>query len=1651
MKKILVFVLLLAAVDVFAQKLTEFPADPSEFVSALRSAAESGKKEKIITAANDFGALIEAGTLSGDQLAKVQSLFNLMLEKRYRMSPHIGDYMSSLNAMSAKGLIAKFDEWHDIVVQLVEGNPRGNFNKYGHFLDFSNNYFGESKIYAKQTKSYVVEAKDFSMKQSEEGIRVSFSECDLLGRTAKDSLIIRQTAGEYDPLEFAWKGKGGKIDWSRNGLDPLDVYCELGTYDFSMKTGEYQSEGALFYYKSLFDNAIKGSLTDKFSAPSGGVYRYPQFTSDDMSIKMDKMIEQVVFTGGFEIRGLKILAVGNPAKPAKMSFYNLDNKLMLNGYSSTISIDDMKEVNSSRTRASLYFDQDSLYHPNLNLYFDGETKKLRLVRGEKGSAQASFIDSYHQIEMDVDGFYWDLNQPVVDFKQLSKGTLRPVRVESANYYNEDVVTKYLITSNYNPIQKLAAWYESTLESDVAAEDFARYIKPTYTIESIRTVIVDLVQDGFILYDPETNVITILPKAINYTNSKQGIVDYDNIRLISLTKKENAQLDLENNDLLVTGVEKVLLSDSQNVVFFPNGRMLRIQKNRNMQVDGALSAGMIDFHGRDLFFNYDEFSVALDSARTMQLYSPPIDPKERFESGGKVLPLRTLIEDITGKLYIDRPDNKSGLTDNPNYPIMDATGNSFIYYDAKSLHNGAYGREDFYFRLEPFKLEMVDKLEPEQFVFPGVMHYGNIFPDLPQTSTLQEDYTLGFDDELTGDNTPIYGGLGVFNGSVDLSIAKGLRGNGLIDFITAKIYSQDYFFFPDSTVTVTDSIYIAEGKQGGASFPEVRNGAIRATWLPYSDSLLLDMRESEFAMFKDKVKFKGDLLLASTGLLGDGVSFFDEAEVSSEKFLFESQYYRADTANFQIRSGKELAIRATDVEAGVSVSGKKAEFMVHNDTTKVLLPLSKFSSNSGKIFWDGNEKMVTLKAHEEGGLQTFVSTKKSQKGLSFDAEVAKVDCNDGSIGIEGLSMIFVGDSGIIPEGNVLSIESDAKISRLENATIVTDIETKQHTITEASVDIKSSQDFFATGNYNYTSEVLGTQMIPMDSIYVRDLVQDAKTRAANLKAKQQADKAAAKAAKEEKKKKSKEEKMTAKELLEREAAKEQERLNTEGETAVGEQMMEDAEQESESSTEEKEEKQKKGKGKKGKKDKKGEEEPAEAEDSSEEAEEPEEAIAGEEASEEEGDDKKRRRGRKDKSENATFEAYTYGAGTLPEDAPLRLDESLNFKGKVRLDSKDPQLTFKGYAKVDLQNGRIDPDWFSFEDDIDPNKIKIVIDNPLNEKKDSLQVAISYDPEEMEMTTYFLNPRPDNEVIQIFETSGQLDYRGDDKSYHVGDSDKLNGESYTGNVMSVYDSEKLITAEGSMTLGRDWGMLDLQSAGTMRHNLANNRYYLDDMCLTFDFMFDDKIFEKIAEEIKNLAVEGEDLDFTEAGFLPAVVEVVGKKDAQKLGDKIKNEGYYSKPKNFEPRIALSHLDMVWDTLNQSFRSQGKFGLLSIGETSIGTEIDGFIEFGARESGDFFHLYLELENVETSGKEWYYFYYKNNTDIKTKAKNGILHFISSNVFANEDIAKLNPKKRIKIEGKDAARTFEYTVASMFKKTNFVSRMLEERDAEQREQRGE
>jgi len=102
----------------------------------------------------------------------------------------------------------------------------------------------------------------------------------------------------------------------------------------------------------------------------------------------------------------------------------------------------------------------------------------------------------------------------------------------------------------------------------------------------------------------------------------------------------------------------------------------MKRNRSFQFDGVVDAGLFRFTGHNFFFQYDSFKIALQDIDSLQLSIPS---GRRNEYGEQILTrIDNAIENMTGELLIDHPDNKSGLEQFPEYPTFTSRENSFIF-------------------------------------------------------------------------------------------------------------------------------------------------------------------------------------------------------------------------------------------------------------------------------------------------------------------------------------------------------------------------------------------------------------------------------------------------------------------------------------------------------------------------------------------------------------------------------------------------------------------------------------------------------------------------------------------------------------------------------------------------------------------------------------------------------------------------------------------------------------------------------------------------------------------------------------------------------------------------------------------------------------
>ncbi len=180
-------------------------------------------------------------------------------------------------------------------------------------------------------------------------------------------------------------------------------------------------------------------------------------------------------------------------------------------------------------------------------------------------------------------------------------------------------------------------------------------------------------------------------------------DYDILKIISETKApvDNAILDLKNYGLTVNGVAGVLLSDSQKVAIYPYNRQLVIGKNRNISFDGVVEAGLFTVFGHNFNFSYDTFNIRLQKIDSIKI---SVETGKKDKLGNQIIEnVNNLIQLGTAELYIDNPNNKSGLKSLKQYPIINATTYSYIFYDKIPGLENVYNKKDFYFRDRSFHL------------------------------------------------------------------------------------------------------------------------------------------------------------------------------------------------------------------------------------------------------------------------------------------------------------------------------------------------------------------------------------------------------------------------------------------------------------------------------------------------------------------------------------------------------------------------------------------------------------------------------------------------------------------------------------------------------------------------------------------------------------------------------------------------------------------------------------------------------------------------------------------------------------------------------------------------------------------------------------
>jgi len=1091
-----VILLMIIFNPVKGQVRTTFSADPANFTRELTAYMGPNLNVEQTTLMNSFVAAWDSTFLNLEEKSKIINLSNHMVSKRMRPVPHFTDFIGTLMAFINYDVKDEYlDKWIEGATTLIS-QPSVQLSRISLFIRSAGLLITDGILYQSPTVTWKITGDRYSF-ETDTVFRIDIQETDLVCFSQSDSTIIFKTSGSYLPDRMTWLGSGGKVTWEKAGYNPNEVYAQLGDYSILLTSASFDADSVLFHHNVYFDTPVKGSLSDRAARINNSdAAAFPKFETYQKKFFLKDIYQDIDFEGGLAFEGAMVKGTGDNFTPSVLNMYRNDTLYVK--VKAISFIFDKETIKSQSTSFALYLGKDSIYHSDIAFTYNVSGREVNTFRSRFPTSRSPYFSSYHKMDMYFEYLTWKMDDPRITLSRARGASMGQAFFESVSFFNQNEFSRLMALDDNHPLDMVSKfadyWYSETFPID----EFARWLNKSP--EYATALCIELANSGFLFFDRSNDEVTIKQKLYDYINSFAKKQDYDVMSIISETQApvDNAVLDLRNNEMKINGVPRIFLSDSQKVAIYPYNKLITLKKNRSFSFDGIVQAGMITVFGHDFTFSYDTFKVNLVNVDSIML-AVETDVRDEY---GAILARRVedLIQMTNAELLIDAPDNKSGLKSLDQYPIFTSTAESYIFYDRIAGLEGVYPRSDFYFKLEPFTFENTDRLTEGSLNLMGEFKGGKIIPLMKHTLTLQNDKSLGFLYETDPEGLPIYDSLGVIFNTITMS-NEGLKANGVLNHLTATVYSEEFRLFPDSVYAAAESIRIAPS----TLYPEVESDMGDIRWYPWADRFKVDQSGKEkFRMFGNGTSLDGNIVLTSSGLSGEGDIDLADSRIVSDSFEFGQQSIQADTAEYNLKSvsGDGYAFIAEDANTFIDFENQVSRFNLNTDSSVVKFPEVDYICTMTDFEYDMSTRLLSMfqRGKESSTLMppsellrqdlenlekpTFYSTSMMNDTISFTAYRGQYLVDQEKVIAENVNYIRIADALIQPDSGIVGINKGARFDPLGRSVLAIN---NNHIIHDASVNIISSKRYTASGIYDFTDVTGQVQQIKFEEIVVDSMM------------------------------------------------------------------------------------------------------------------------------------------------------------------------------------------------------------------------------------------------------------------------------------------------------------------------------------------------------------------------------------------------------------------------------------------------------------------------------------------------------------------------------------------------------------------------------------
>lgn len=1061
--KICCLVCLLLPLSAFSQDGKQLKEELDRLFASVRPAERK-------TLVDHYVGAMGGGFFSAEEQERVAAVFAELRGLHMSPDPDLKNYVRCVGAFYKWGEKANLTVWLGGLKRLLDAKERKR-SILRNYLDHTVDLACEKAFVSTSSYKWLVRG-DLVWQESGSRISLAFEQADLVCTTRKDSILIYGTAGRFVLGTDNLEGRGGTVRWP---LAPDEMYADLSTYRIDLKTSGYAADSVVFHYDKKYASPIPGALKDNaFKYVRNASAPYPEFSSYGKDIRMPQLFEHVSFCGGINYAGMKLLGVGTNEEPATLRI--APNDTIAVAFASANFQIDSNRIIAGRTSVVIEMDSGEIVHPDVTLLYTVPNRTMSVKRMSEQSLHLPFKDTYHRILFDMEEILWNVDSAYMELRMSSRSGLFKATIESMNYFNDDVYDNLQGMDEINPLNGLLKC-SMALESNVfTVGEYTAFLKKP--ADQLRKQIILLSYDDFLDYNEARDEVTLKQRLFDYTKCRVGKQDYDNLRFSSHPKdsRVNARLDVRDYRLTLQGVEKFVISSKRNIFVEPSDKRVVMLKNRDMEFNGKLNAGMFDMFGNHLFFSYDEYKIKLPKLDSTSMY---LAGKNNNLRGEKV---KSLIRGITGDIAIDKPDNKSGKREEPDYPVLNSTKESFVYFDDPSIQNGAYKRDSFYYVIKPYTIKGINNANRFRYAFDGRL-ISNIVTVIEDTLRLMKDNALGLTYQTPAAGLDLYG-KGRIRSTITLN-RDGFTANGKVDMNRSAFYSDTILMLPDQMTARTHEIKVdAVAEQR----PQAIGKEIGVKYLPQSGKLLATSTVEPFDIYDGRVRHEGTIMVTEERMDADGKLQLEDAVLRSKLFRLEADDIRSAQTSLSIASISNTNIRlnTSDVRADIDLVANKGKFVNNKETNHAEFSSTHYVCSFESFTWYMKEaylnigiedrdqlerlwKIEDLSQLPSAGNNRFVSIDRLTDSFNFVAPLARYDLKEGYIDCHWINHIDVANGRYYLREGDLFIEPDGKIRELKGGRLLCDRGNAARSMTDVALRVQGRNSFSGSGHYLYVSE------------------------------------------------------------------------------------------------------------------------------------------------------------------------------------------------------------------------------------------------------------------------------------------------------------------------------------------------------------------------------------------------------------------------------------------------------------------------------------------------------------------------------------------------------------------------------------------------------